>query len=263
MKPTQSTRVTAIIRNGMKNQPEQRWPAFDGTFQDRNDFITASQAAWCELRLYFDKNQDKYPPRRGNDPAGIFARGHNVEAWVVDQLIASKAGAAFTGIGDQQRTYYNAVQSGTPDGIMQDSTERYLLEFKSIDPRANRSKLPKREHIVQVNQNIELVNDCSYGEGRPAIKSGYLVYFDCSNYTVIDEFEVVYDADLGDEVYAKAEKIMAATSADGLVAEGMQNGGCTYCEYKAHCSANIGRDVADKKLHDAKALLAASTFNKS
>src|SRR4029078_7651177 len=107
--------------------------------------------------------------------------------------------------------------------------EKIILEIKSIDPRTNKNNLPKRAHVLQAQQNMLLVSRCLGIE----LKRAALIYVDASNLFDQQEFEVLWDADMQEELMDRAEDLEVAVAASDLEAEGMMNDGCQYCQHGA------------------------------
>lgn len=231
--------ILDVINQAIAAIPPKQWPTFDGKVLDRSEFLSSSEVAFCLRRAFFGKYPEKYTPASRYENNGFAERGNAVEAWVVDffgRLAAQ--GYTFEYMGDKQRSFYLADIgiSGTPDGVMTTPEGlKYLLEIKSIDPRFNKSKLPKKGHIHQTLQNWALVEECLDID----IVGGVLIYFDASNLFDIKSFELEWS----DEVFAKslvrAKTLWEATSPDELEPEGVYEDDCEYCLFKAQCSEHV------------------------
>jgi len=128
---TKTNLLTKAIKSGVANSPKDRWPTYDGKELIRGDFITASEVGGCIRKIYYAKAAAKTnaSPIIGENDWGFFQRGHNVEAWVVQQLRQSNVGATFMFIGSEQKSFYFGDQSGTPDGIMITANKKYIFDI--------------------------------------------------------------------------------------------------------------------------------------
>ena len=245
-----------LIKEGVQSRPPDLWPAFDGTMLDRSKFMTSSEAGNCERQIWFDKNEPV--TRKPNSHEwGFWERGHNVEAWVVAQLIASAGAVKYTHLGKDQRSFYSGRQSGTPDGLAYPSGGEWNVEIKSIDPRTNTKNLPKPNNILQCMQNMDLVSECLDTD----IMGSKLVYVNASDYTKMYEWTVFPDGDTVSskgvitehtgltlkDLEAKAHKIFDAKSAEEMKPEGIYNGGCTYCKHTSRCSGVVAMKKEEAK----------------
>jgi hypothetical protein len=213
------------------------WPLYDDEEGrlDRNAVLTASENLRCLRELKFAKSES-----RQGDKWGMAQRGHAVEAWVVDQIMASlilEDGEEVTLAGSAQRSFLcdEAGLSGTPDGVFYKNGVYTLLEFKSADPRTNLEGMtaPKPQHLAQVQQNMWLLNL----HDIPVAKA-VVLYVDASDFQRMRQFDVAYD----DGAVARRSEIRAGLLFDAanpaeLPAEGLTNNGCTYCQFKEECSA--------------------------
>ncbi len=246
-------KIADAIKSGYINTSNQLWPTFDGKFLDRSKYVTASQVGNCERWIWFDKNT-KLLPEVIPEGWGYFARGHNVEAWLVDMLRASeKVGDfRFQFIGEDQRSFYNKYQSGTPDGLAIGPDNYNLgLEFKSIDPRTNVRNLPKEKHVNQVLQNIDLMEQSL----DINIQSGIIHYTDASNYANQWEFIVKSDRRKMKELYKKAKRIKKLRKAESTKAEGLYNGDCSLCPFTELCSDAVSKaNKANKTMRSQRKL---------
>lgn len=207
------------------------WPLHGSTdeFLDRNAVLTASENLRCLRELKFSKTTP-----RESDKWGMAERGHAVEAWVVEQLRRAMLLPMFA--GDEQRSFLHDESglSGTPDGLVMVDGKWILLEFKSVDPRTNLEAMtaPKPQHAAQVQQNMWLLAMHNY-----PVEEAMILYVDASDFQRHKQFNVAYD---GGETAQRAEiraAILFDTDVMDLPAEGLTNGGCTYCSFKEECSA--------------------------
>lgn len=221
----------------------QAWPTYDGKELDRTKFVSSSDTGKCARQIWYGKNihliegnfiQKKFP-------WGYAQRGHAHEAWIVERLAALESPLLqFEYTGQDQVSFYEGKQSGTPDGLMTkwvtDLPARYTLEFKSIDPRTKLSNLPKKEHLDQVIQNSELMEACLDIE----IDGGYLCYSNASDFSTVTEFFVNTKSQQAIDRAAfledRAYEIMAAPTAEDVSPEGLYTGGCKQCDFASVCT---------------------------
>lgn len=239
--------LTPFIKNAiyksMEDKPHDKWPTYDGAMLDRAKFITSSEIANCVRQIKYGKvaaKLGKAPKVTAND-WGFFERGHNVEAWAVARILDGMSEATPMFLGKEQVSFHRGKQSGTPDGLLgMPNGNLRVLELKSIDPRTNMRNIPKRGHLDQVQQNMDLVGHMT----KLHVEGSHLVYIDASDYTKIVEYVYEPDTDRQRELTKRAKKIHKAKSADDLPAEGLVNRGCTYCSFKRLCSGAV--DAANK-----------------
>lgn len=237
----------------------KRWPTYLGGELDRSQYATASEIGGCLRKAKFGKQGTPVP----FTDWGYAERGHAVEAWVAEQF--SKAEAVlesmveFELLGDNQLSFVDGCQSGTPDGLMHYGDFTWVLDIKSVDPRSNWAKFPKSEHQDQVLQNIDLVRrltDCN-------VVGGILYYIDASDFQKARQFPVPINETRIQELERRARRLVTAASPHDLPAEGMFNDGCTYCAFTALCNEFLNKEaVNDQKLRDAEGAL-ANVFRKS
>lgn len=231
------------------------WPTYEGGSLDRTKFVTSSEVWNCSRRIKYDK---MYPS--GSFPNwGYAERGNIIEKWAVECIRATmKFNPDHTLLcaGEDQRSFSDGYQSGTPDGILRypDYTVE-VLEFKSVDPRTNYSKLPKARHLAQVQQNMDLVGHTL----NATVIGAQLIYIDASNlqkrvphYITPNEVEMRQWED-------KAHKIIH-TPAEELPAEGIFRDECKECAHKSRCSAAVEAKKEMEAHLDAANVLSGSVF---
>jgi hypothetical protein len=230
------------------------WPAYDGTMLDRSKFITSSEIGGCAREARYKKD---FPPQGGLSEWGYAERGHAQEAWIVQKLNSlSDAEYTFEYLGEAQRSFYEGVQSGTPDGVAYDCDGNFGMEFKSIDPRFRIANLPKPPHVSQVLQNVDLLQRCT----GLAFEGAMLSYTDASDFSKVTEFWVdTTDSSAMEETIklrVRAEWIMSAASPADLPPEGVHKDLCKYCAFTAKCS-DAGLRTKQEKENHGNALVAA------
>jgi len=199
---------------------------------DRQHYLNSSEAGHCIRRVWYSKHQ---PELAEPQQWGYARRGSHMESYVVDSLRAANVPLIFA--GDEQVSIQDEERrlSATPDGVIAYEDHWEGFECKSIDPRTNKSKLPKPEHVTQFKIAMALVNNHLKLEGR-AFSYGWLVYIDASNYDDIIEFKVHMDERILDKYAKKADRVFRTKSASTLDREGKKNGReCSMCAFKKTC----------------------------
>jgi len=244
--------LNRLISAGIDRRTPQLWPLYSGGFLDRTKYVTASEIGRCARRVKYQKDfmlANGYVPELGTkttsaDDWGFWERGHGVEGWAVG-LIQMSGMNDIMYMGDDQLSFVADRQSGTPDGVRVYRLKEEpnvdccdIIEFKSFDPRSNVNKFPKREHVLQVIQNLDVVSyDMDLSPGR-----GHLLYIDASDWKRQLEFQIDFDLDLADELAVRAELIMEAETPESLTAEGVFTGECRYCTFQVQCNAAIRKE---------------------
>ena len=222
------------------------WPAYDEGYIERGTYLSSSETGTCLRKAYYDRHD-----KPGFEPNGFAERGHVIEDWLVRKILPLRnLGYKIEYVGEDQRTFYidDLGISGTPDGLITipkngEDGEPVVIEIKSIDPRTNKSNLPKRNHVMQAQQNMLLMSRCL----NLNIKRAMLLYIDASNLFDQVEFEIPWDEAMQEELLQRARDLDYATNAAALEAEGMMNDGCTYCTHGAPCSALVTARLAVAK----------------
>lgn len=233
---------------------ERVWPTHTGASLDRTKYVSASEIGQCARRIWFSKN---LPLTESSFYWGYSERGHASEAWIVDKLRSFEHDYRWTYIGKDQVSFHADYQSGTPDGLLDTGEMLLVVDFKSVDPRLSIKKLPKKEHLDQIIQNMDLIEHCL----DISVSGALLAYSDASDYAKINEWMVNRNSpQVGErmvELELRAETIMQATSAEQLEPEGMYNGSCNQCPFKAECSGAIQLE-RERVEHYGKAKQASS-----
>lgn len=224
------------IAAGYSASQTDSWPTYNGGLLDRSKYMTSSEAHQCSRRIKYRKMS----PAQGFPNWGYAERGNIIEAWAVKMLRASDK-VQLDYAGEEQVSFYDQYQSGTPDGIISTTSGCIVLEIKSVDPRTNYGNLPKPEHIAQVQQNMDLVSHCT----GITVHGGVLLYIDASNLQKTVEFVIEPDSHHQNELQQKSQRIFAAATPADLPNEGMfVNGGCDRCEFSEACSALVAGDLS-------------------
>jgi hypothetical protein len=293
--------ITTALRTALMTEPSKSWPTFNGGTLNRHDFLTASEATKCIRSLSFQKTREadmfartggtksdtfwddmsdeEYQSRleqMGPDgPYGIFARGNNIEDWIVGMLKSVELPNEknmFT--GKDQRSFYVASHrlSGTPDGLYIDANthEMKLLEFKSSNAP---TVTPRPAHVTQVLVNMGIIKMLLRHDKLPAdvpeydwmrdcidnFNTGLLVYVRADNYMDVAEFEIEWD---GGEAYNRAmhkakalfkveDGVQSITPPAECEPTGLSNRYmCRFCDDKLGCLAieTAKNDAANIKI---------------
>jgi len=202
----------------------------------RRRYMNASEAETCLRRQWYAKHQ----PELGEEQSwGYARRGHAGEEYIVQCLKLANVDVRL--VGEEQQSLIVGDISGTPDGVLVDHENERLIvcEFKTIDPRTNKSKLPKVEHVTQIGLNLCLIDEHAVALGLPDwnVSHGVIVYMDASNYDDIVEKVIPYEADLIDTMQKRAQKVLRARSVNSIQREGKIKGGaeCKNCPFSGVC----------------------------
>jgi hypothetical protein len=211
---------------------------------DRQAYLNSSEADHCIRRLWYSKHQ----PELAEPPSsyGYMRRGSHIESYVVQSLRAANVPLIYA--GDEQVSIQDEERrlSATPDGVIAYEDHWEGFECKSIDPRTNKSKLPKPEHVTQFKIAMALVNNHLKLEGR-AFSYGWLMYIDASNYDDILEFKIELDETILNKYAKKADRVFRTKSASTLDREGKKNGReCSMCAFKKTCDG-VGQVASSLK----------------
>jgi hypothetical protein len=212
---------------------------------ERRSYMNASEALGCIRKQWYSKHQ----PDQGEPQSWGFARrGRGVEEHVVRCLIA--AGVDLRLAGKLQEGVYSDdhMISATPDGVQVTNDSLIGTEFKSIDPRTNRSTLPKKEHVAQLQIGMALMSLARESLGLPDLpfSHGVIVYTDASNWDDSIEFTVPFKPSILDDLKPRAQKILGSKTPGRLPREGKTNGyECKYCAFRQVCNVDSTVETTD------------------
>ena len=219
----------AILAGADEIDRGKNWPF------DRNKYMNASEADRCIRQQWYEKNGTE-----GEEQDWGFARrGSHAESYIVKAIEA--AGVTMEYAGRDQVSWQDEKRriSATPDGLIRATPSWIVPEFKTIDPRTNKSRLPRQAHVTQLKIAVAMVDqklDRPDGVGI----AGKLIYMDASNFNDLLEFDVAFDAGILDAYAKRARRLFRATSADPLDREGKrQKDGCKYCPFRAPCGVAL------------------------
>lgn len=229
--------INALLDDSFARAGEPRWPTYLGGRLDRSQYVTSSEVGNCPRRIKYGKLK----PQGRLTRWGYAQRGHLIERWATSlirsQLHHERSDWTLLFSGDAQLSFYDGNQSGTPDGLLLHvpTSKGLCLEVKSVDPRSNYDNLPKRVHVSQTLQNIDLFNRCTSYE----VHGGLLWYIDASDLQrrklePIQRHEATIET-----LRRKADAIMAASCPSELDATGLYTGECSLCDHTDECNALI------------------------
>lgn len=204
----------------------------------RAQYMNASEADSCIRQQWYQK---RMPASGKPQDWGYARRGKWMEKYVTKTLQAANVPLLFG--GDDQVTLYDddASISATPDGFIVDEELGGVLgvEIKSIDPRVNRSRLPRKKHVTQLQLGMALAAGQPEFKGLP-ILGGVILYVDASNYNDICQHPVDYNGDILGDYAARAKKLLGTKNVDRLDREGKTSGGyeCKTCPFAETCGVH-------------------------
>jgi CRISPR/Cas system-associated exonuclease Cas4 (RecB family) len=201
---------------------------------DRSKYVTGSEAGKCIRQLWYTKHQ---PEKAEEQKWGYARRGKAVERFVVETMLAANAPLMYA--GNEQRSIADDELglSSTPDGVLNYDDVWYPVEIKSIDPRTNTSKLPKAEHVVQLDVAIGLISK-HLKPKNVRCSSGILIYVDASNFDIVHQFEVKHDPGTMKRLSDRARRVMKTRSPEPLDREGVRAGDCKFCPFTKVCGVS-------------------------
>ena len=214
--------------------------------QDRTKYLNASEAGSCIRKQWYSKHlTEAEEPRMW----GYARRGIHGEKYIVDSLKLANvpidmAGKEQWSLQDEKRRI-----SATPDGVIKFDDEWLGLEIKTIDPRTNRSNLPKEQHVTQLQICMAMIDEQVDRPMGTKFSRGLLVYMDASNYDDIHQHLVLADPDILDRMAKRAKKILNTKDVAMLDREGKRNGGkeCqSMCGFKGVCGVTA-EDASSRK----------------
>lgn len=211
----------------------------EGKFKfDRSKYLNGSEAMTCLRRQWYKKFQ---PEEEAEQDWGYARRGIHGERFLVESLIA--ANVPLTMSGKEQMSWQDEKRriSSTPDGVIQYDDEWVMPEFKTIDPRTNKSKLPRVPHVAQLQIAMEMI-DLNIDRPDGVGLRGLLIYMDASNYFDILEFPIDRDKTILDKMAKRASKILRTKDVGNLDREGKRGGGneCkTMCGFSEVCGVDV------------------------
>jgi hypothetical protein len=218
----------------------------------RASFLNASEAMSCIRKQWYDKHADP-AEKDGPEDWGYARRGKHAERYIVECLQAANAPMLFVGEDQVQIADDERRISCTPDGLVHasffdDGSEGWIAcEFKSIDPRTNRSNLPRDPHVRQVQIAAAMFNEFAAEfpelKGEPVVGCR-LLYIDASNFNAFVERKVPLKPSILDQLKSRANRILDGTSAARLPREGQQTPFQAECKQRCKWTRKCGVEGA-------------------
>ena len=195
---------------------------------NREDWGNASELFGCIRRQWYQRNE---PSSAAPQNWGFARRGIHGEKYLVASMKAANMPTLF--MGEDQKTLQDAKRkiSCTPDGALSYDNETIPVEFKTIDPRKRRDKLPSEQHRKQLQIAMEMMEP---DINRP-INFGLLIYMDASNFDDIIQFEIPRDPTILVAAERRAQKKLRTKNVDMLDREGKASDECRYCPFTEIC----------------------------
>lgn len=216
--------------------------------EERAQYMNASEALTCIRKQWYHKHKAETD---GPENWGFARRGLHGEVYMVDRIRRTNTPTLFMGDDQVQIIDHELQMSCSPDGLIEaeDGKSWLGVEFKTIDPRTNRSKLPKPEHVAQLQISMAMFE--KHREEFPELGSlhisgGLVVYMDASNYNDIVEHPVKLDVNALDKLASRAKRLLGAKTVGRLAREGKTNGGseCKQrCNFNKPCGVQGAADV--------------------
>ena len=178
---------------------------------DRTKYLNASEAGSCIRKQWYSKHMAK-----DEEPQmwGYARRGTHGEKYIIENLVRANVPLAL-GNADEQWSLQDEKRkiSATPDDVIKYDDEWVGLEIKTIDPRTNRSYLPKAAHVTQLQICMAMIDQEVDRPKGIKFSRGVLVYMDASNYDDVIQFEVNADPAILDRMAKRAKKVLKTSPA--------------------------------------------------
>lgn len=220
------------------------WDARAPINPERIGYLNASEAMSCIRKQWYEKNG---APKDAPEDWGYARRGKHGEEYIVSRLRAANAPLLFAGEEQVGVADDELGIRATPDGVLLDMEDAELMwgvEFKTVDPRTNIGRLPRIDHVTQLQIAMALFERFAEEfielEGR-RFAGGIVMYMDASNYNVVHEYRVPHAPKILERLKGRASRLAKARSADRLPREGKEGGGreCqTRCSFRGICGVD-------------------------
>ncbi len=226
-----------------------------GFSHDRSKTVGASEIGQCIRKTVYSK-LGLAPDEDQPSDTGFTTRGNVLEdAWSAPLLEhwAKANGGGFIHGGQENQITLKGDKvplSSTPDGVAikmpRDCLAEYgvpdigpscavACEIKSIDPRYNKSKLPKIAHPAQIMTQIGLIRRTASMGVKP--DWGIVFYVDASDLFDLKVYPFKYSESAFKSLVMRADAIMKCDDPNKAPPEGKARGGsdCTECPYARQC----------------------------
>lgn len=220
---------------------------------DRRLTVGASEVGRCIRAVAADKSQAWKPDPDYEDTNGYAMRGNVMEdAWTAPlmRFHVERAGGKLLYSGQENQITLKADKiplSVTPDGhaielprdflaewgVKDMGADNCVLEFKSLDDRFDKDKLPKFEHVAQTIAQVGMIRRGT--KHKP--KWGAVVYVDASDYFDAPWHPIEYTDEKFNALLSRARRALTVKDPNQLPPEGKMSGGreCRTCKYAQQC----------------------------
>jgi hypothetical protein len=225
-----------IIEARRDDKAARPFPSGVAAGVNRAGYLNASEAGRCTRQLWYAKHD--IAAGEGDQPYGVYDRGHAFEHWAVTYLGAAlnSAGGRLLYAGAQQKrlTLPAFRLAGTPDGLIEwpDRSES-VLEVKSHGAAYSYDNGPSEMHVRQAELNIELFHETTAHRPDDAIT----VYGLTEDYFRLALHRVERRPAVFIEALGKAAAAFDALNASEVTAEGVVTKQCGICPYRSRCAA--------------------------
>ena len=234
--------VTEAVKQYVESQKKE-WK------HDRRQSVGASEIGQCSRKIWCIKYEDMETgvprdPDKVLDSWGARERGNLIEKHLLVPAMRAKYNHLAMYMGEEQRTFHDGYLSATPDCLLRVNGHYMLVEFKTIDPRANLTE-PKPEHVYQAQVQMGILNHI----GEYKVDKAIVSYTDASFLSETKEFEITFDPDYYTAAKKRADKIMLGEKMTDFDPEGWIAGGreCQYCPFSVACGVQRKDVPAENK----------------
>ncbi len=212
---------------------------------DRKGYLNASEADGCMRKVFYEQRAE------ASAKSGGFARrGSHGELYLLERLRLANRPVILGGDEQERVVDDERKLAATPDGFwVMENGDLLYVEFKTIDPRANRKNLPKTNHVTQVQIGMELLDEVreEFPElGTGELVGGVILYMNASDFDELTPCPVERKRDVLDVYEKRGKRALNAKLPGRLPQEGKQNGLCQYCPFTEQCGVDTVEQVADK-----------------
>jgi hypothetical protein len=216
--------------------------------RNRKLSVGASEIAKCLRMTRYAKDEliavGKSKPRP-NPSGGFMLRGSVMEdAYIAPfmQKMLEADGYTVEYMGENQESFLSQETdflTATPDGKASKGKEKFLLEYKSLDPRTNLTE-PKPENVFQCHVQMALTGVRTFV---------YLCYINASDWFDIKVFKIPYDKKVY-ELAVKRANMVRDKKVLKLPKEGLMTDSCKFCKYKIMCKNDEEfKGLEEKQIH--------------
>ena len=234
-----------------------------GRVWDRSQTAGASEVFSCIRKVWFEKlgrTFGQVPDEDYVEDWGAMLRGtlyeeHHIAPAIKTQmpLLVYPTIEVLYSAADAQGTLVSGRASATPDGLIDGlpfgcsvrvraprrgvditipniQSDCIVIEFKTIDPRANLIQ-ERQKHHDQTQVQLGAFHELTAHKPHYSI----ILYVDASFLSIVTPFVVEYNPDIYPLAKQRADQIYAAKSPGELEPEGRFSGDCEYCKWCKAC----------------------------